>query len=366
MKTTHRLLSLDFMRGIIMILLAAESTLLYVRLQEVAGERMIAGSLVQQFFHVPWRGLHFWDLVQPAFMTIAGTSLYFSTQNRLQKGDAPSDITGHVLKRSLKLLLCGVALHCVYAGKLVWELWNVLSQLSVTLLIAYFLLRFKAGTQLAVSFLCIGLTEVLYRYSQIPGFDQPFTPAHNFGSWMDLQLMGKLNSDHWIAMNFLPSAAHTIWGALVGKELASQKTPFHKIKVFLLAGLIGIVVGHVLDVTGVDPMIKRTCTASFVLASGGWVMWLLAFCYWGIDVKKAGPWVLYFTVVGMNPIFIYLFFETVGMQWLNGAVSIFTNGASSWFQLTGPVQAVLASLVTLAIEWYLCYWLYQKRIFFRL
>ncbi|WP_210466502.1 acyltransferase family protein [Rufibacter roseolus] len=366
MKTSNRLLSLDFMRGVIMLLLAAESTLLYARLAGVTTEGGVAGDLVQQFFHVPWRGLHFWDLVQPAFMTIAGTSLYFSTQNRLQKGDAQATITGHVLKRSLKLLFFGVVLHCVYAGKLVWELWNVLSQLSVTLLVAYFLLPFKARTQFLVSLLCIGLTEVLYRYANILGFDQPFTPDKNFGSWMDLQLMGKLNSDHWIAMNFLPSAAHTIWGALAGQVLASNRTAQAKLRVFLVAGFIGVAVGHLLDIAGVDPIIKRTCTASFILASGGWVFLILAFCYWFIDVKRTGPWVLFFTLVGMNPIFIYLFFETVGLQWLNSTVAIFTNGLTDWIQIPAGFQAVLASLVTLACEWAICYWLYQRRIFFRL
>ncbi len=348
-----------------MVLLAAESTLLYVRLQELTGREGVAGALVQQFFHVPWRGLHFWDLVQPAFMTIAGTSLYFSVQNRFQKGDARAVITGHVLKRSLKLLLFGVALHCVYAGRLVWELWNVLSQLSVTLLVAYVLLPYSARTQLLVSFLCIGVSEALYRFAHIPEFDQPFTPGKNFGSWMDLVLMGKLNSDHWIAMNFLPSAAHTIWGSLIGKILASSKTASFKIKVLVLTGVVGVVIGHALDSMGVDPIIKRTCTASFVIASGGWVFLLLALCYWCIDVRKAGPWVLFFTVVGMNPIFIYLFFETVGLQWLNGTVAIFTNGFTNWLSLPVQVLAVVASVVTLAVEWYICYWLYQRRIFLR-
>ncbi|KAA3436302.1 acyltransferase family protein [Rufibacter hautae] len=366
MITSNRLLSLDFMRGVIMLLLAAESTLLYGRLQELAGEGGVAGSLVQQFFHVPWRGLHFWDLVQPAFMTIAGTSLYFSTQNRLQKGDAPGTITGHVLKRSLKLLFFGVVLHCIYAGKLVWELWNVLSQLSVTLLLAYFLLPFKARTQILLSLLCIGLTEALYRYAHIPGFDQPFTPDKNFGSWMDLQLMGKLNSDHWIAMNFLPSAAHTIWGALAGKVLGSGKSAQAKLKIFIVAGLVGVAIGHALDLTGVDPIIKRTCTASFILASGGWVFLILAFCYWFIDLTKTGSWILFFTLVGMNPIFIYLFFETVGIQWLNETVAVFTNGFTGLLQVPMAVQAVIASVATLALEWAICNWLYQRRIFLRL
>jgi len=366
MTTNHRLLSLDFVRGLIMVLLAAESTLLYEHLSQLTGPAGVAAEAVKQFFHVPWRGLHFWDLIQPGFMTIAGVSLFFSTQSRLAKGDTPRNIQQHVFIRSLKLLICGVALHCVYAGKLVWELWNVLSQLAFTLLFTYFVLYKSVKTQIAVSLLLIFITELLYRFSNIPGFNQPFVPGHNFGSWADLILMGKLNSDNWVAINFIPTTAHTIWGALIGRLLASSALSAKKLRILIIAGLMGLITGYALDSWEISPIIKRICTASFVLTSGGWVLLLIALCYWLIDVRKAGNWILYFMMVGMNPIFIYLFFETVGHQWLNEVVAIFTNGITAWLQVAAPVQAVLAAIATLLLEWYICYWLYQKKIFIRL
>jgi len=366
MIPNNRLLSLDFMRGMIMVLLAAESTLLYEHLISLTVPSGIAAEAVKQFFHVPWRGLHFWDLIQPAFMTIAGASLFFSTQSRLTKGDRPQNIRQHVFIRSFKLLLCGVALHCIYAGKLVWELWNVLSQLAFTLLFTYFLLHKRVKTQIIISLLLLLITDLLYRFTNIPGFNQPFTPGHNFGSWADLQLMGKLNSDNWVAINFFPTTAHTIWGALAGQLLVSAVSPRRKIKLLLIAGVLGIISGYALDIFAVSPIIKRICTVSFVLVSGGWVLLLIAFCYWLIDIKKAGSWIMYFIMVGMNPIFIYLFFETVGHQWLNEAVAIFTNGFTGWLQIAASVQALLASVATLLLEWYICYWLYQKRTFIRL
>ena len=68
----------------------------------------------------------------------------------------------------------------------------------------------------------------------------------------------------------------------------------------------------------------------------------------------------------MNPIFIYMFSETVGKQWFNGFVGIFAHGFLGWFGIAGILAAVLSALAVLALEWYLCYWLYQRRILIRI
>ena len=133
-----------------MILLCAESCLLFVALKDF-NPTAPAGRLVDQFFHHPWHGLHFWDLVQPAFMFMAGAALYISYSRKLEKGITWQTNFRHVLIRSLKLLICGVALHCVYAGKPVWELWNVLSQLAFTTLLAYLIIQWPESWQIAFS-----------------------------------------------------------------------------------------------------------------------------------------------------------------------------------------------------------------------
>ncbi|MBC7867153.1 MAG: DUF5009 domain-containing protein, partial [Gloeobacteraceae cyanobacterium ES-bin-316] len=211
-----RILSLDVMRGFIMLLLAAESCLLYTSLKELAGSNFSA-VLIQQFFHHPWHGLHFWDLVQPAFMLMAGAALFISFHYKEQKGISWKQNLPHIAARCLKLFICGTALHCIYAGKLVWELWNVLTQLSVTTLIAYLLIKTPVVVQAMVSVLLLLVTEILYRFVLMPGFEEPFVEHKNFGAWFDMVLMGKINSDGWVAVNFIPTAAHTIWGSLVGK-----------------------------------------------------------------------------------------------------------------------------------------------------
>lgn len=361
-----RLVSLDVMRGMIMILLCAESCKVYEAIMHIDPAQPM-GGLITQFFHHPWHGLRFWDLVQPAFMFMAGAAMYISYRRKLEKGQSWGDNLGHILIRSLKLFICGVALHCVYADKPVWELWNVLTQLSFTMIVAYLIINRSYTWQLVFSIGLLLLTEVLYRGLLMPGFEQPFVEGKNFGAYADTLLMGKINSDGWVTINCIPTAAHTIWGVLAGKLLISGNTSAYKIKTLFIAGVLALVLGFGLDLSGITPIIKRISTSSFVLVSVGWVLLILAVVYWLVDVKGNVKYAWIFTVVGMNAIFIYLFFETVGVQWLNGKVAIFSGDLLHLF-LNVPVSiaAVVSAIAVLVVEWFLCYWLYQRNIFFKL
>lgn len=358
-----RVLSIDVLRGLIMILLAAEACGLYEALAH-AFPSSAAHTVVGQFFHHEWHGLYAWDLVQPGFMLIAGTSLYLSWARKSQQGISWSANFRSVARRSLKLFTCGVALHCVYSGRLVWELWNVLTQLAATTLIAYLIIRWPATWQFVFSLGLLMLTECLYRLVSVPGYDHPFVKGENFGAYFDHLIMGKHNSGGWAAINFIPTAAHTIWGVLAGKLLVSDRPPAMQIRKLALAGLVGLSAGYLLDWTSVTPIIKRISTSSFVLVSGGYILLVMALLLWLVDVRKYDRYAWIFVVVGMNPIFIYLFFETVGKQWFNGTVGIFVGGALELVAV--PTGGISIALTALALEWLLCYWLYKKRIFFKL
>ena len=365
--STQRLLSLDFFRGITMFLLVAEGTALW----SVLVKEPIAGTFLepffQQFHHHPWHGLRFWDLIQPFFMYIVGVAMPFSYTKRIKMGEPKSKITRHIIQRCIILLALGVGLHCGYSKKMVWELWNVLTQLSVTIIIAWFLMQYKWSVQIAVSIGLLIVTEIAYRTFSLEGYNQPFVKDHNFGSWMDMVLMGKINNGGgWVAINFIPTAAHTIWGVLTGQLLMSDKTQIQKVKLIAIAGFAALAVGYLLDWTSVTPIIKRICTSSFVLASGGWALLALALSYWVIDIKKNSRWIFVFTVVGMNSIFIYVFMGTVGEQWLNDFVAIFTEGILSWFGTSEFIIKLITSLTILTLEWLLCYYLFIKKIFFRI
>ncbi len=361
----HRLVSLDVFRGLIMFLLAAEAAEVYDALGDAAAGVPWLEAIVRQFHHHPWNGLRFWDLIQPFFMFIVGVAMVFSIHRRRDRSEAWGQTFQHIVTRCVLLLAFGVGLHCVYAGELVWELWNVLSQLSVTILVAFLLFNLPFRTQLLVSLALLGLTEVLYRSFSVPGFDQPFVQGQNFGAYMDTVLMDKINGGGWVAINALPTSAHTIWGVLAGKWLREDRPAADKIRALILWGVAGLAVGYGLDLAGVTPIIKRICTSSFVLVSGGWCLVALAATYALVDVKGYRRFAPFFVVIGANSIFIYLFSETVGKQWVNGFVAIFTNGILAWIHTPEVLAGVVTAFAVLFLEWSLCLALYRRGWFFK-
>src|SRR6478752_2166104 len=212
-KISQRLLSLDLMRGFIMVLLALESTGLYEHLFDATKGNPL-NNFFLQFFHHPWNGLRFWDLIQPGFMYMAGVSMAYSLHKQWSNGISWDQSFRKILKRCFWLFFWGVLDYAVRKNGLSFELWDVLTQLSFTTLVAFLIIDLPIAAQLAVSFLCLLLPEFLYRFTNIPGFDQPFTDQHNFGNYMDLVLMNKINKGGWVAINCIPTAIHTIAGAL--------------------------------------------------------------------------------------------------------------------------------------------------------
>ncbi|MBK8501696.1 MAG: DUF5009 domain-containing protein [Saprospiraceae bacterium] len=357
-----RLLSLDFFRGLTMFLLIAESTETLILLGEAAPEGTFLYAIGQQFHHHPWAGLRFWDLIQPFFMFIVGVALPFSIANRQKKGESDQSIRSHVFKRALLLLLLGWGLYCVGNDHIVFKFQNVLAQLSVTYLLAYLIMHKSTRFQIVFSFILIVLTEFIYRTFWVEGFNHPFTPNENFGTWLDLQYGGADLGGHWVSFNAIPTTAHTIWGVLAGQLLMSNKSNHEKLKILVIAGLIGVVLGYALS--PVTPIIKRICTSSFILASGGWTILALALSYWLIDIKKYHRGILFFTIVGMNPLFIYLFAHLGGSGFIENFVKPFANSLLGW--LGEQSLHIIISMIVLFILWYLCYWLYKRKIFFRI
>jgi predicted acyltransferase len=317
------------------------------------------------FSHADWHGLHLWDLIQPAFMFIAGAAMAFSLYKQTSKGVPWKKQAGHALRRSAWLFFWGVLDYAVVGDHLSLRLWDVLTQLSFTLLVAFLIFRWRTHYQLLFSLGILLLTECLYRFIHIDGFDRPFTDQHNFGNYIDLILMNKINPGGWVAINCIPTAAHTIWGAVAGKwllELPDNKSKFRHI---ILLGIIALLLGYGLDVSGITPVIKRIATTSFTLVSGGLCLLILAFLYYWIDVLKHKRYLQFFLIVGMNSIFIYLFFEIVVKDWLYEYVNTIVNGFLFPAGLPHDAIMIVSAVAIFILEWWLCLWLYRKKIFLK-
>ena len=360
-KLKNRLASLDFFRGFVMFLLIAEFAHLFDVFMESGNEQITALSSFL-FHHAKWEGLHFWDLVQPFFMFIVGVSIPLSYRNRKKKGASENEIRNHAFRRAFLLLLFGWGLYCIGPQKIVFQFDNVLAQLSFTYILAFLLLRQSNVVYIAVSILCIVVSDLLYRFFPVVGFDQAFTAGENFGAWFNIFISGYEYGGHWAAFNALPTAAHTLLGVVAGRWLMGESSQKEKLKRLLLAGIIMLVLGYLSSLF--TPVIKRISTTSFVLLSGGWTFLALAFFYWLIDVKQLLQNTFFFRVVGVNPLFIYLFASLGGGQLLLKIIRPFSKSLIGGF--SPYLSDLISGLFVLFGLWYMCYWLYKKQIFIKI
>lgn len=357
MSQTTRLTSLDFFRGFTMLLLISGGVLQYFAAPEFEGSVLYAIS--SQFDHPPYEGFRFWDLIQPFFMFIVGVAVPISVSKRLSQGHTWPAMTRHAAQRAFILIILGITLNSRGSGfSLTFQ--NVLAQIGFTYFVTFMLMRTKPSIQLIVSVLLILITDILYRAFPLEGTD-PFAMGKTFGDYMN-SIIAPGATGHWASFNAVPTSAHTIWGALCGQVLISDKTNSKKLKNMLIGGIIALVIGYLLSTF--TPFNKKICTSSFVFASGGWSILAFVLSYWIIDIKGYKDWAFFAVVVGMNPIFIYLLASTIkgfSMRLASPWINLFFQ---SW---ASPhlIQMILLLLAWFA-NWYVCYYLYKKRIFFRL
>jgi predicted acyltransferase len=196
----QRIASVDFFRGFTMFMLMGEATRLYEHLRSVEGSAIVS-FFGTQLEHHEWHGMYFWDLIQPFFMFIVGVAIPFAVANRKKKGATDKRLLLHAVKRSLLLLFFGWALYCIEPGHIVFRFQNVLAQLAVTYLVA-FLIRNKSYTfQIIFTFVILILIDLAYRFFPVEGFNHPWEPYQNLGSWVNNKIEGVDKSSIWASLN---------------------------------------------------------------------------------------------------------------------------------------------------------------------
>lgn len=358
MKQSNRLISLDFFRGFTMFLLIGGSFFGYFARPEFEGTVAYAIS-AQLFTHPEWVGFHFWDLIQPFFMFIVGVAIPFSIAKRISQGDSWTKLTKHAGLRSIILIILGVTLG-TRGNEFSLTFQNVLAQIGFTYFVAFLLIRTKPSVQMATSVGLIVLTAILYRLFPMEG-GEPFVRGKTFGDFIN-QIIAPGSTGHWASFNAVPTAAHTIWGALCGQLLRSKFSNAKKLRILIIGGTAALVIGYAL--TPVSPIIKHICTSSFVFISGGWAILALTLTYWIIDIKQYKKWATFGVIVGMNSIFIYLF-----ARFIRGVVYRFVEPwvslVFSWTSSQTFIE-ILMLAIALFFNWYICYLLYKKQIFIKI
>ncbi|HLM98751.1 MAG TPA: DUF5009 domain-containing protein [Bryobacteraceae bacterium] len=352
--TPQRYLALDAYRGFIMLMLVSGG----FGITELAKRRPAFAGIASQFDHMPWEWIAFWDLIQPAFMFMVGVAMPFALARRREQGATERQLFWHVVARSFRLILMSQILISIGEGRLSFQLINVLAQVGITYFLAYLImqLRFRWQAIIAAAIL-VGYWALFVAF---PGKEGPFlSMTTNVGAVIDKFVFGHANDDNWTTINFLTSTVTTLFGVWTGQLLQSARSHAEKMRIIAISAVVCLALGWIIHPW--NPIIKRICTTSFTIYSTGWILLMLLAFYWLVEVKGYRKWTFPLVVIGANSIFVYSLHMLL-QGWLRQAVDVFTFK----FAWLGDFAPVAQSCALLLVTWYLCYWLYQRKIFLKL
>ncbi len=358
----ERLVSLDALRGFDMFWITGGTAILF-GLGKVI-HRPFFDKLLVQFDHVPWQGLHFFDLIWPLFMFIMGAAIPMGMAKRRAHGESDRTLLLHASWRALVMFCLGT----VTQGDLLrfdwWRFhpcYSVLHGLAAGYLVATIVVlkvkpKWYAATIAALLLAYWGVVELI----PVPGVGAGFlTPNYNLPTYVDQLILGHLHYgwNTWF-LTYPSFGASVLLGVLAGQLLMSGRSSTSKIYRLLAAGAVSLAGGLVWSFS--FPVIKLLWTSSYVLISGGVSFMALALFYWIIDVLGYKKWAFGFTVIGMNSIAVYVATEIFDFRHVgNIFVGHLLPRIGRW---DGFVEASAA----FAVLWLVLYWMYRKKEFIKI
>jgi predicted acyltransferase len=360
---TQRLQSLDALRGFDMFWI-------------MGGERIVDAAAVltswawliwlsKQLEHPEWHGFAFYDLIFPLFIFMAGVSMPFSFEKRLERGDTRAQLYRHIIVRGLVLVLLGM----IYNGLLKFDwpntrLPSVLGRIGLAYMFAGLIVLNTSvrGQLLWIVGLLAGYWAAL-RFIPVPGYGaHDLTPGHTLTDYIDrLLIPGRLyrgDRDPEGILATIPAIGTALFGAVTGQFLKSANFGGHFKAVFMaIAGLVCLGLAWLWNFE--FPINKNLWTSSFVLHCAGWSLLFLSLFYLVIDVWRLQAWAFPFVVIGSNSIFIYMAGACVDFAF---TTRFFFEGA---IKHTGDYQPLLGAIAFTFVKWLLLFFLYRKRIFLR-
>jgi heparan-alpha-glucosaminide N-acetyltransferase len=386
---SSRLVSLDAFRGFIMLAMVGEG----FGFPEVAKQfpdSRVWHFLGYEFSHVPWVGCSFWDLIQPAFMFMVGVSMAYSYAARAKRGQSYRQMFWHAVYRAGLLVLLGIFLYSNGRPQTNFVFKNVLTQIGLGYVFLFLLwnrpVRVQAVAALVILVFYWSWTAMYPAvhpcHCDALGLPSDWEHLQGFASHFDKNTNAAAAFDRWFlnlfprpepfvfdkegytTLNFIPSLATMIFGLMTGELLRGNRSAKAKLLTMLGWGVAGIVLGAVLNITGLCPLVKRAWTSSFTLYSTGWVLFMLATFYYVVDVLGYRRWTWPLVIVGMNSIAVYIVASLL-RPWI--AQTLQTHFGSQLFDVFGHDYSPIGeSVLVLAVIWLMAWWMYRQKIFVRI
>ncbi len=364
-STTQRLYSLDALRGFDMFWIMGAEEILH-SLAKITNSPIIE-AVSTQLTHPDWNGFHFYDLIFPLFLFLAGVATPYSLGKEMEKGKSKNELLFRVIKRGLILVLLGIVYNNGLELRPISEIrfGSVLGRIGLAYMFAniIYLYTKQRGQIIWFCSLLLGYWLLLL-FNSAPGFPMgDLTMEGNFVSYLDRLIMPgslylKIHDPEGL-ISTIPAIGTALLGIYAGNLLKnSPMTMKRKALQLLIMGVVSMLLAQVWNL--IFPINKNLWSSSFVLHVGGLSLILLSAFYYIIDIQGYKRWAFFFSVIGMNSILIYMSGQFINWQYT-------TNAIFGWLgQLVGdPFNNVVLVICYLMVEWTFLYYLYKKNIFLR-
>jgi predicted acyltransferase len=357
-----RLRSLDALRGFDMFWIAGGAAIFLGLGKAFPGPGF--DKFLEQFDHVPWQGLHFFDLIWPLFMFIMGVAIPFSVARRRDEGSSDRSILIHAAKRAAIMFLLGTV---TQGNLLLFDLskfrpcYSVLHGLAAGYLIATIVvLKVKSEWHPATIGIFLLVYWAIIMFVPVPGVGAGvLTPDGNIATYVDQLILGRFHfgENTWF-LSYLGFGSSVLLGVLAGHILIDTDDSPDKIFRLLVLGSVYLLAGILWSLF--FPVIKLLWTSSFVLIGGGLSFFTMTLFYWIIDVHGYRKWAFIFTVIGMNSLAVYLAISVFDFSKIS---NVFVGNL---LPLLGQWASLTSALATFAVIWSILYWMYLKKEFIRI
>ncbi|OGD47836.1 hypothetical protein A3K69_05850 [Candidatus Bathyarchaeota archaeon RBG_16_57_9] len=361
----HRLEFIDFTRGIVMAIMAWDHVSGFWNQYHHGGEGILGRA--PPFVDTTWFLLRFVShYCAPTFIFLAGTVLALSSKKRLEGGESQREVTLHIAKRGVILLVLAAAIESP-AFSNPWTYFGVISCIGACLII------FSVARRLPTKVILLASLLIILNHSFL---DLSFIPtAPNWGWYLRI-ILHEPNYDRWPYIGLYPIIP---WVAVMGlgwslgnylsgksaEDVKGLKRPF---AVLGVASIVAFVVVRWLN--GYGNLVSRMGNTlvdwlyvskyppdlAFLLWTLGGMCLMLAL---GIHIQGR-PWfhgglsgiLLSF---GRNPLFFYL----VHLWLYRARFPDFAPGAYRPPFYLGLPETLLFWAAGLLVLWRLCLW-YEK------
>ncbi len=378
-EASPRFLSLDVFRGM---------TICFMIIVNNPG-----GDAFWPLHHAAWNGFTPTDLVFPSFLFAVGNAMSFAMKRYQQMGNAA--VLTKIFKRTALIFLIGYLMYWFPFFRHTDGHWSlspigdtrilgVLQRIALCYCFASLMIHYlsKRSVIILSALFLIGYWVILlvFGWFNLHTFGNdadPLSMTGNAGYYLDKWLFGDSHLYHGEGIAFdpegllstLPAIVNVIIGYYAGKFIQDSGKSYTTISKLLLTGCLFIFIAICWDAA--FPINKKLWTSSFVMITTGIDLVVISFLIYALEIHNwnKGNWARFFTIVGKNPLPIYVLSEVllIILGWIVIGGKGLPEHWTSLFQTIAPgkIGSLLFAISFMLVCWLAGYVLDKNKIHLR-